>query len=579
MASIYEQSRSFRAQLLERDRAAAARLTDAYARAWKAIKKQLDGLTKQIAEAQQNGQEINQAWLYRQDRYLALLRQVGEQLGKFAEIAGKQITTEQRKSIQAGRTDTESLLTAGAQEAGIEASFARVPQSAFENMIGFLGNGSPLKDLLDELPRRGGVIVAQGLADGIAKGTSVSTIARQIRLGLNGSLARALRIARTETLRAYREASHQTYEQNSDVLDGWVWLSALQSRCCAACIVLHGSFHPVSERMKSHIACRCTQVPAVQGADLQIEKGSEWFARQPAKVQQEIFDQDSKYQAYRSGELKLEDFVGLRRNSDWGDSYEVLSLDRARIGEGQFPTEQERPRSQPIESTPASEPRPNGKPVSDALKIPKKGNLAAVGQKVLNIISALHGDGNLPLIEVKQNTSKTANGTYHWHFGPLRPGMIKISSGGDHPELTLAHEIGHFLDHQGIGNPRNMETTDGTLFADFFKATQESEAINRLRDQLTQGYYEYHREGGKVVTQAVNHEYLRYLLTKQETWARAYAQWVAHRSQDPVLIEQLRKLRENEHPGSANSQWADDDFEPIAKTIDTLMEKLEWRIP
>jgi hypothetical protein len=395
---------------------------------------------------------------------------------------------------------------------------------------------------------------------------------------LNGTLADALTIARTEINRAYRETSHQTYDANADVLDGWIWLSALSSRSCVACVALHGTFHAINERMKAHVSCRCTQVPAVRGVDLGIQKGSDWFAKQPAKVQKEIFNQDSKYKAYRAGELGLEDFVGLRRDSEWGDSYEVLGLKRARRGEGQFPTN-ERPRDPISKVIPREESGLRGTPVGNAPKLPKKGNLASVGRKVIDLINRIHGDGNLPQIEVKQNASKETNGTYYWHFGPLRPGMIKISSLGDHPELTLAHEIGHFLDHQGIGNPRNMETLDGDAFARFFKSTSESEAINRLNDQLHLRSYDLTLTEGRKVKEPVNRPFLQYLLRKQEIWARAYAQWITLRSGDQVMLEQLRKLRENIHPGSANSQWSDGDFEPIAREIDALMEKLGWRKP
>jgi hypothetical protein len=170
VASIFEQAERFKRDLLARDKAAADRLIGAYAIAWKEIKNQLDALTKQMTEAKLKGEVISQAWLARQARYLSLLRQVGEQLGKFAEIAGRDITRAQQKSIDVARADAERLLIAGAEAAGIEANFAQLPRGAVENMVGFLGNGSPLKARLDRLPRAAGAFVAKALTQGIIKG-------------------------------------------------------------------------------------------------------------------------------------------------------------------------------------------------------------------------------------------------------------------------------------------------------------------------------------------------------------------------------------------------------------------------
>jgi hypothetical protein len=125
------------------------------------------------------------------------------------------------------------------------------------------------------------------------------------------------------------------------VIEGWIWVASLSSsrRTCAACIALNGTFHTLDERMQNHVMCRCVQAPAVRGSRLNIQKGSDWFAQQPAEVQKEILDKPGQYEAYRSGKLRLEDFVGIKRSAQWGDSYRVLSLKEALAGEGSFPAD------------------------------------------------------------------------------------------------------------------------------------------------------------------------------------------------------------------------------------------------
>src|SRR5262249_45972837 len=120
----------------------------------------------------------------------------------------------------------------------------------------------------------------------------------------------------------------------------WYWRSA-RSRSCAACIALDGTFHMVSEPFKGHVRCRCVAIPGVKG--VQVDKGVDWFEEQSAEVKRDIFGTDAGYKAYKTGELKLQDFVGLRRDPLWGDSYHQLSVKRARAGEASFPGDAVKP--------------------------------------------------------------------------------------------------------------------------------------------------------------------------------------------------------------------------------------------
>jgi SPP1 gp7 family putative phage head morphogenesis protein len=586
VANIYDVAQRFRRALLRRERSAAVELVQAYGRAYDRLAGQLEKLLKKIEAARAAGETVDQAWLLREQRYFALINQVLREIGKFADITGAVITDQQRQAVNQAMADSQRLLIVAAEASPetVSGEFNRLNKGAVENMVGFLSDGSPLSSRLNQQGPLAASVFREELTSGVIQGRGPRDVEREIRKRLykdgsvpSGQLYSILRLARTETLRTYREASHQTYERNSSVLEGWYWLSALSDRTCRACIALHGTFHQLGERMASHIQCRCTQVPGVKGVDLGIQKGVDWFAKQPASVQREVLDKEGEYEAYKSGRLKLEDFVGLRRSAQWGDSYKALDLTRALAGEGQFPSEPQRPRDSTSLIVPREEPEPRGTPVGDALRLPAKGKLAAVGRRVVDLIARIHGDGNLPKIPVSQNASRRQYGSYQYYAGSTNPGQIKISQHGNHPEMTLAHEIGHFLDNRGVGSPLNMETHIGGLFEEVLKAAAESRAIKSLRGQLEQRYFEVFSSAGETKKYPTNRKYIRYLLQKDETWARAYAQWVALRSGDSTMLEQLRKLRQNEHPAGAASQWADDDFEPIAKAIDDLMEKLGWR--
>lgn len=358
MPDIIELANQFRDVALRNERGAASRLIAAYDQISARLLKQISALNQQIAEARAKGEIVSEGWLYRQKRYGDLLRQVDEQMKRFAQIADSTITRQQRQAGRQGLADSARLMEKAALDAGIGATFNKLPAAAIENMVGFLGDGSPLKSLLDELPRDGRQIVAKGLVEAVALGWNPAKTAREIREGLDFNRMRALMISRTETLRAYRTASHQNYKANADIVRGWTWRSARSSRSCAACIALDGTFHPVSEPQKFHVRCRCTMIPSVRGVE--VDRGVNWFERQDEKMQREIIGTNAGFEAFKAGKLKLEDFVGLEQNPRWGDSYHQLSVKRALAGEGRFPGDAARP-PEPA-PPPAEKPKKQAKP-------------------------------------------------------------------------------------------------------------------------------------------------------------------------------------------------------------------------
>lgn len=358
MADIFEIAEGFRAALLKNERAAAVRLVKAYGAAWNRISADLAKLNKQIDAARSRGEVVDQWWLIRQERYRSLLDQITREMSRFADFAESQITAEQRRAIAAARNDAQRLMIAAVGEApeAIAPNFNRLPASAVENLAGFLSNGSPLNRLLGEFAPSARQQIEQGLMSAIAQGWGARKTATAIRKALGGNLVRALRIARTETIRAYRETTHRTFQANADVMDGWYWLSARNARTCPTCWALHGTFHPITERLAGHVSCRCTQMPRTKSlAELgfpgapdtrpAVKRGEDLFADQPADVQQQVLG--AAFAAYRDGRIKLTDLVGRKESPQWGASYYTLGVGRALNNEGRFPGYSEPPKPAP----------------------------------------------------------------------------------------------------------------------------------------------------------------------------------------------------------------------------------------
>lgn len=327
---IYETAARFRRDLLQRERKAASEMVRAYGQSWQRIRMQLDDLTNQITEARANGEDVSLSWLFQRNRLQALQGQVENELREFARFAEQRIVAEQAEAVRAAQNHAVQLTLAGFGEtSGVAVSLTRLSTAALTDLVGFQQNGSPLRNLLDELGPVASADVRRALITGVATGQNPRTIARQVRNAVGGSLARALRISRTEVMRSYREATHRNYEANADIVVGWIWLAAKQARTCPMCLAMDGSVHDLDERLDDHPNGRCTSIPALRGiARPKTTTGAEWFAAQNEETQRKVLG-DAGYEAYRAGAVTLQDFVGRRRTKAWGTTRYAKSLKAA----------------------------------------------------------------------------------------------------------------------------------------------------------------------------------------------------------------------------------------------------------
>lgn len=336
-AEIYDRATQFKDDLIANERRASARIVDSYGRAFDKMKDNIRVLTEKIEQARLSGQYISPSWAFQIDRYQALQRQIAAEIGRIADQVNDATIKQQSDAVKRAAGDVGDLTNMAAQNAGVSVSFSRLATSASESIVGFLSDGSPLKSLLDQLPGLAGQAVATALTDAIIRGQNPTRTASQIRAALGGNMNRALTIARTETMRAYREASHRTLTQNGDILQGWVWVASFSRRTCASCLALAGSVHRLEERMESHPRCRCSQAPLIRGQKVEFEKGEDWFRRQDATTQRDILGSNIALQAYRRGDATLLDFVGRQNSPKWGQPYYQLSTRRAILKQGAFP--------------------------------------------------------------------------------------------------------------------------------------------------------------------------------------------------------------------------------------------------
>lgn len=152
---------------------------------------------------------------------------------------------------------------------------------------------------------------------------------------------------------------------------------------------------------------------------------------------------------------------------------------------------------------------------------------------------------------------------------------IEVKEDGPTRGLTLAHEIGHYLEQTlipGHNSGRRDWAADPTLrpFADAVRATEAYQNLTAMR-----GKTEIDRGG---LRHAVDPGRTDYLLSNAEVWARAYAQWVATKSRSVELIEQLDRTRDPAANLYHVAQWGDHDFKPVAAALELIFGALQWLI-
>lgn len=195
---------------------------------------------------------------------------------------------------------------------------------AIEALAGSMGDGSPLKDHFESIGPDAARAIRQAIAEGIAAGDGSAAVGKRIRAQVSMSRARSETIARTETLRAYREATRQSYAANADVLDGWIRVCSGDRRTCPACWALHGKRYAVEQPCATHPNCRCVMVPDVTGAGIEVPSADDLLGRMDEAGQIEALGA-SRHEMWKAG-TPVSAFGAERNDPRWGAVAEVVPL-------------------------------------------------------------------------------------------------------------------------------------------------------------------------------------------------------------------------------------------------------------
>lgn len=338
--TIHHNAAKFAADLAAGEQAAADQILAAHAAAYGRIRIEMDTLMAKVAQAKAAGDVPSPAWLYQQQRLKSVLDATKVEIAQFAQYASVTATKQQASAVGAALAHAKKLTVQATAESlpGITGSFIHLNPANMKAIVGFLGDGSPLADLVNTLPLLTSEQVRQALTTGIGLGKGPEWMTRQVDLALDMPRHRAETIMRTESQRAYRYVSQATYKANAHVLDGWTWLAHLDALTCPCCVLMDGTEHTVDSTLDGHPRCRCAMVPRTQSWDdllgggtglddtrPPIRNGKAWFTAQPPHIQQAILGK-AKFQAWKQGAIHLDDVVARVDSPGWGTMRRERSL-------------------------------------------------------------------------------------------------------------------------------------------------------------------------------------------------------------------------------------------------------------
>ena len=343
MSVLIRQVQNFRGELLRLDEQAQQTLNQT----WLALEQRLyRELIDLLTDIEARGIR-SPSQLYQLQRFQTLLQQIDSELLIFNERAARDLESRQQAQQRAAFLASLSWVQRRARELGIPyndavgVTFDRMNPLAVEAMLGILADGSPLRQVLNEVSLTTTAAIASLMVQGVAQGEHPMALARKlIDLGLATNLQRVQSIMRTELLRASREASLEGYRR-SGVVVGYQRMSALSLRSCIGCIVTHGRKYPLSVPFEEHPNGRCYPVPVLdwtEDLDPQLD-GQEWFDNLPPADQRRIMPPGA-LDLYNAGRVDWGQLATRRVDPVWGNSIRPTTLGDLLLGHGGLPADE-----------------------------------------------------------------------------------------------------------------------------------------------------------------------------------------------------------------------------------------------
>lgn len=288
------------------------------------LQAELEALAGLMAEKAGGDAAVTLQILRKEARYRDLLRRVQQEIEGYN--GGYLVGLVEKERIHLGMIGVDAATEAirASYAARMAPWFPTLNKGAVEAMAASLSNLAPLYELLKAAAGLAVDGLTGALMDGIAQGLGVKTVAANMAQGMGLGLDRALLIARTEMMRAYRAGSTLQYRE-SRVVSGYRRL-VKKGTACMACLMLDGELLSRQDELQDHPAGKCQAVPVVIGAGApKWVTGKEYFLGLSAEEQMARMGR-KKFELWQDGVFRLEDLAVMREDAVWGKEPRVATI-------------------------------------------------------------------------------------------------------------------------------------------------------------------------------------------------------------------------------------------------------------
>ena len=176
MPDVIQLAQKYKDALESLDEEALNRIVTAYTRIYNSLQDKIDALVMEIDALG----VPTRAEVARLARYKSLIRQIEAEITKFQSYLETELLNASEASFLLASTQSKQMIQAILAQAGIQAQLGNLPSNAFQVLVSFLQEGSPLYDRIQLLSGTVADYVINTLLEGVALGKGPREIARLI---------------------------------------------------------------------------------------------------------------------------------------------------------------------------------------------------------------------------------------------------------------------------------------------------------------------------------------------------------------------------------------------------------------
>ena len=299
-------------------------LTDNWIPTLKWLEKRIRDLQAYITEEHEAGRGVSISYIYALQRYRTMMDEAKQAVQQYNLAAYGIISGAEADAVDLGIHNAEELVDI-AEPAN--PMWTRINKRDVRIMTGMLSDQSPLAALLSESWPQMEAGIKEALLAGIGTGQGVDWVARRIQEAVTIPQKRAMLIARTEVIRAYRQANLETMRTSRAVV-GYRRL-CYKPTACFACLMLDGEYYDKKEDFSDHPNGKCSAVPVTRHYDPATEKdwmkGRDYFDTLTTNEQRGLMGV-GRYEMWQNDGVDPKKMVFVQENDLWGGSPTVHTL-------------------------------------------------------------------------------------------------------------------------------------------------------------------------------------------------------------------------------------------------------------